>query len=200
MKSIFALFLFVGCVLSVRGGASTYEDPAELQNMKVVWEVPTNIWPPSYKIWTYKVIPQEFSPTVISNMMALGSFTAKDQVKTAPFMLRVDKKSYYVGILGKKYLEVMPTLGYLRYFDQDAQAKMVSAVRHVPEPVVGVPNREETLRLGLKYVRLAGIEVSQLAHKPGTNDLVLSRTKETRSWINQKTKKEIDEVMSSGVD
>ncbi|MGH7953918.1 MAG: hypothetical protein ACREFE_18625 [Limisphaerales bacterium] len=184
--------------MSVRGGASIYEDPAELQNMKVVWAVPTNIWPPSYKIWTYKVIPQEFSPTIISNMMALGPFTAKDQIKTPAFMLQVDKKAAYFGIMGIKYLEILPTLGYLKYHDEYAQAKMVSAIRHVPEPVVGVPNQEETLKLGLKYVRLAGIEVSQLARKPGTDDLDLHWDIGSRGWFDT-NRNYINETNNYGV-
>ncbi len=36
------------------------------------------------------------------------------------------------------------------YYDQNADAKMVSAIKDVPEPVVGVPDLQEAKRLRLK--------------------------------------------------
>jgi hypothetical protein len=63
---------------------------------------------------------------------------------------------------------IVPTLGYIEYSDQNADAKAVSAVKDVPELVVGVPDLAEATRLGLKYARLLGIEVLQLATKFGT--------------------------------
>jgi hypothetical protein len=43
------------------------------------WEVPANRWPTSVSV--YRLLPNKFSPEVISNVMALYDFTAKD-IKT----------------------------------------------------------------------------------------------------------------------
>ncbi len=167
--------------------------------MKIIWAVPTNIWPVD-KIWSYKVIPQEFSVAVISNAMAIGSFTMDDKVKLPPDALAIDKKAIcFKDKAETKWLEILPTLGYIKYYDPNALAQAVSAVKDVPEPVIGVPNETETTQLGLKYLRLLGIDISEIARKPGTDKFDLHWEKRTREWTNQKTHKEIWEVEMFGV-
>lgn len=196
MKNAFVILLAVGLASSVNGGTFTNESPA---GMKIIWAVPTNVWPPSYKIWSYKVIPQEFSDAVISNAMAIGSFTTIDKTKLPAQALAVDKKAVFFGVEGIKYLEIVPTLGYIEYHDQNAQARYISSVKDVPEPVIGVPNEAETTQLGLKYLRLLGIDISEIARKSGTCDLDLHWAKRSREWTDQKTKKDIDEIIDYGV-
>jgi hypothetical protein len=200
MKKVFGFMLAAGLAASVNGGTFTNESPAGLQGMKIIWAVPTNIWPVD-KIWSYKVIPQEFSDAVISNAMALGSFTVKDKRKLPAEALAIDKKAICFNNKDKtKWLEILPTFGYIKYYDQNAEAKTVSAVKDVPEPVIGVPDLTEATQLGLKYARLLGIEVSQLARKSGSRDFDLHWEIKTREWTNQKTKKELDEIECFGID
>jgi hypothetical protein len=199
MKDIFGFLLAVGLAASANGGTFTNESPSDLQGMKIVWAVPTNVWPVD-KIWSYKVIPQEFSDAVISNAMALGSFTLKDRRKLSADELAIDKKALCFKDKDEtKWLVIVPTLGYIEYYDQNADAKAVSAIKDIPEPVVGVPDLPEATKLGLKYARLLGIEVSQLASKFGTRDLDVHWIVTTRGWTDQKTKKEIDETDDFGV-
>ena len=200
MKSLFSLFFF-GCAMLATGGTFTNESPAGFnsQNVEVIWSADSsNHWPEN--LWVYKVIPQEFSPAVISNLMALGPFTMKDKTDSSG-LFALDKKA--VCFQDKSdvlhWLEILPTLGYVKYYHQNAEAKAVSAIKDVPEPAVGVPNQEETTRLGLKYLRLFGIDSSQLATKPGTNDLDLHWETQTTGWNDQKTFKEIDETNVFGV-
>ena len=46
-------------------------------NLVVRWKAPSHPWPKA--LWVYTVSPTRFSPTVISNLMAIGSFTEKDK-------------------------------------------------------------------------------------------------------------------------
>jgi hypothetical protein len=197
-KVLFFLFA-AGLAASVNGGTSTNGSPAGLRSMKIIWAVPTNIWPVD-KIWSYKVIPQEFSDAVISNAMAIGSFTMNDKRKLSAEALAIDKKAICFNDKDKtKWLEILPSFGYIKYYDQNAEAKAVSAIKDIPEPVVGVPDLPEATRLGLKYARLFGIEVSQLARKSGTGDFDLHWEITRREWIDQKTKNEIDEIQGFGI-
>jgi hypothetical protein len=199
VKNALFCLLAAGLAASVNGGTFADGSPADLQAIKIIWAVPTNIWPTD-KIWSYKVIPQEFSDAVISNAMAIGSFTMKDKVELSAEALAIDKKTIrFHDKAETKWLTIAPALGYIEYSDQNAEAKAVSAIKDVPEPVVGVPNETETTQLGLKYLRLLGIDISEIARKPGTCDLDLHWSKKSRERTDQKTKKEIDEVLDYGV-
>lgn len=200
MRILSILFLFCAyCINSTFGGTFTNESPAGFGGTKVIWAVPTNVWPVD-KIWSYKVIPQEFSDAVISNVMAIGSFTAKDKVKLSADALAIDKKAIlFKDKAETKWLEVLPTLGYIKYYDGNAEAKAVSAIKDVPEAVAGVPDLTGATQLGLKYMRLLGIDSSQIARKPGTLDFDLHWEVKTREWIDQKTKKPVDEIQGFGI-
>ena len=169
MKStlFFLAFLMLAAPMS---NGDTFTDKVTA-GMKIIWAVPTNVWPPTNNIWSYKVIPQQFSEVVISNLMTS---------------------------LGTKDLKILPTLGYIDYHDEKAIASMVSSVTNVPEPVVGVPSKQKTYQLGLKYLRLAGIDVSQLAVKPN-GDLQTTYWLGTRGWTDT-NHNEINETNSWGVD
>jgi hypothetical protein len=159
--------------------------------MKIIWAVPTNVWPPTNKIWSYKVVPQYFSETTISNLMALGSFTMSNKLGTCSYCPS-DKQALYFGTPGIKYLAICPALGYIEYHDEKARAAATSAITNVPEPVKGVPDKEKTRQLGLKYLQLAGIDTSQLINPRWWTD--------TRTWTNPKTHAQVDEVEMRAVD
>ena len=202
MKNVFSFLFATGVAMSVHGGAFTNESTA---GMKIIWAVPTNIWPPDYKIWTYKVVPQTFSGTVISNVMAIGGFTMKDKRKLTAEELAVDKKALaFKNKDETKWLGISPALGYIEYYDEnvDASFKWVienSVSNAVSVPAIGVPDLPEATQLGLKYARLLGIEVSQLATKFGSHDLDLHWIVTRRTWTDQKTQKEIVETNDFGV-
>jgi hypothetical protein len=172
--------LFLGCVSSALAGQLSNSVSSRFTG-EINWAAPTNIWPEA--LWSYKVVPQEFSGAVISNLMALGSFTAKDQIPTPAHLLAVDPKARYLGVMGIKYLEILPTLGYLRYHDDHARAHWTSSVKGVSEPVIRVPTQDQITKLGLKYARLAGVEVSQLATKPGTLDPMIECVVQSRQRV-----------------
>jgi hypothetical protein len=197
MRHLLALCFLCGCFLTAGAGTFTNESPA---GMKVIWAVPTNVWPVD-RIWSYKVIPQEFSEAVISNAMKIASFTMKDR-KPAPKGWMPDgyKTLLFRNADETKYLMICPALGCIEYYDGNAEAKAVSAVKDVPEPVVGVPDLAEATRLGLIYARLLGIEVSHFARKAGSCDFDLHWEITTRGWMNQTTKQWITNTQGFGVD
>ncbi|MGO8766857.1 MAG: hypothetical protein ACLQSR_17200 [Limisphaerales bacterium] len=204
MKHTLGFVLAAGLVASVNGGTFTNESPAGSQGMKIIWAVPTNVWPVD-NIWSYKVIPQEFSDAVISNAMAIGSFMMKDKKKLPPEALAIDKNAMRFDNKDEtKELVILPTLGYIDYRDETAEAGFTRIVKDsvtnfVHEPVVGVPNQEETTQLGLKYLQQLGVDIDDIARKPNSSDFDLHWSKKTGSWTDPKTKKEIDEVLTFGV-
>jgi hypothetical protein len=195
--------LLLGCLgfdASIFGGTFTNEGPAALQRIKITWAVPKTAWP-SKEIWSYKVVPQQFSDAVISNVMRIGSFTMKDKVKLTAEARAIDTKAiFFKDKTETKWLEILPTLGYIKYYDGNAEAKAVSAVKDVPEPVMGVPDLAEAARLGLKYMQLLGIDASQIARKPGSSDFDLHWEVKTREWMDQKAKTPVHEIQSFGID
>ena len=196
MKYLFGFLLAAGIAAQMNGRAFADESPAHI---KIIWAVPTNVWPVN-KIWSYKVIPQEFSDAVISNALALGSFTTNDKLKLPPEALAIDQKAMrFANKDSSRELVIAPTLGYMEYSDENADAKMVSAVKGIPEAVVGVPDLQEAERLGLKYARLLGIEVNDFATKPGSRELEVHWIVTTRGWTDPKTKNETDEIDDFGI-
>ena len=183
----FCLLLWNGAIAAAEG-PSTSGRPPVAEGPQVVWSAPTNGWPDI--VWVYKVRPQEFPAAVVSNLMALASFTTADRRKLP---LYEDKRTVFFGIPGDKYLALCPTLGYVEYHDPKAAA--VSQL----QPVVGVPNQQETTQLGLKCLRLAGIDVSQLATRPGSSELDLHWEVRTIGYTDEKTKEEITLTTQFGV-
>ncbi len=196
MKFFIGFLLAAGLATAAMGGVFTNESPADI---RIIWAVPTNVWPVD-KIWTYKVVPQDFCDAVISNAMAIGSFTMKDKAHFSAEELAIDKNAlFFKNKDESKWLTIVPAWGYIEYYDQNADAKMVSAVQGVPESVVGVPDLPEATQIALKYARLLGIDVSLLARKPNTNNFDLHWIVETRGWTNPRTKKLIKEINDFGV-
>jgi hypothetical protein len=196
LKCLHGFLLAAGLATVANGRAFANESPADI---KIIWAVPTNVWPMD-KVWSYKVVPQEFSDAVISNAMAIGSFTTNDEVKLSPGELAIDKNALcFKKKDATKWLSIVPAWGYIEYNDDNADARFTSSVRGVPEPVIGVPDLSEATRLGLKYARLMGIDASLFARKPNTADLDLHWMVTTREWADPKTQKQIHEIHNFGV-
>jgi hypothetical protein len=160
--------------------------PAPPKDLEVVWVAPTNNWPEC--LWVYRVVPQQFPEPVVSNLLRIASFAMSDRTNVPPAFADHDKKALFFGILdgNQKHLAICPTLGYVDYHDPKAET---DGYFH---PVVGVPDQQETTRLGLKYLRMLGIDLSQIATKPGTSDLDLHWERQTTGFTDQKTKEQVN--------
>jgi hypothetical protein len=131
--------------------------------VSLFWKAPTNDLPAH--LWTYRVLPSEFSSAAISNLTVLGSFTEKDRDRTKalnPIFNHSDRASYRTSD-GTRELDMFPNLGWIYYYNSNAEA------RHNGN---GVPkNEKKTLKLAIDYLQKVGIDLSQLATKPHRSDL-----------------------------
>jgi hypothetical protein len=194
VKNAFGVLLAAGLASVIGANAGSID----LQGMKVIWAVPTNAWPVS-GIWSYRAVPRQFSDTVISNAMAIGTFTLEDRKKLSPAALAVDGKAvYFSDEKQTRWLEILPTFGYIKYYDLNAEAKAVNAVKGVPEPVIGVPDLAQATKLALNYAQSLGIDDSQLARKTD-GDLDVHWNITRRQWMDPRTNKPVDEIQDFGV-
>jgi hypothetical protein len=164
---------------------------AGLKTTDVVWPVATNSWPK--KLWVYKVVPQQFSQSVVSNLFVITGFTEKDRTAAPDYLARLDRDTKFFGILEgtRKHLAICPALGYIEYHDGMAVA--------ITNAVEGVPDQDQTTQLGLKYLRLLGMEVSEFATKTDAPELDLHWQREWMSRYDQKTESRVHETNSFGV-
>jgi len=170
-------------------GVSVNGNPGSLQSVATVWAGSQTNWPDA--LWIYKVAPQNFAEPVVSNLMAVGSFTDKNRTKAPSYLSDVDRKTIYFGN-DSKYLALCPTIGYVEYHDEGADARM-------GDPVIGVPDENAVISLGLKYLRMAGIDQSQLAVRPETGSLALHGEKRDRSYVDKNSGQRIEAIDSRGV-
>ena len=160
--------------------------------VEVIWRAPTNDWPSS--LWIYRVVPQSFSPAVVSNLLAMASFSMVEN-KSVPGqqVYEKDNKSVYFATPDeKRHLGISPTFGYIEYED-------LSVAGDFNKPSMSVPSERDAYSLALDYLRQFGIDRSQLAAKPGTNDLAIRRLLSTRSWRDKDTHKEVRDDYEQGV-
>ena len=108
--------------------------------------------------------------------MSLGSFGAEDKVKLTREALLLDSGAMYFESTNKsRRLEVLPMLGYLKYTDDDAEAKAVGLHKGMPQPVVGIPDLSEATRLGLRYLEAVWeLTIFKLHAKSGSTNLELA--------------------------
>ena len=159
--------------------------------IEVVWSVPTNHWPSA--LWVYKVIPQHFAPPVISNLMALGSFTEGDRAK--PYKRPAFRDEGLLIFRNKdetRQLVISPYLGWIQYRDEKARAER-------KEHPQGVPGEEEALGLAVENLRLFGVDRSHLSTKGNTGELRTYKDLRRKSWYDKNEGKEIQEITSRGI-
>jgi hypothetical protein len=169
---------------SPASGGPSSRRAAGLQSAKIDWAAPTNGWPD--KLWVYKVIAQDFSAAVLSNLLEIAALAEKDRAKPPLYLREADPKALYFSSQdGTRHLALCPSLGWIDFADEKA------ASASQLQPVEGVPGQAETTRLGLNYLRSVGVDISQIAAKPGTCDLDLHWERGTIGYVDQKTKNEV---------
>ncbi len=80
-KTVLSVFIFI---IWTAGFSQTlpfkFGTPFKRADLDVRWNVPSNSLPAS--VWSYRMLPNHFSPEIISNVIALCSFTAKEQTRS----------------------------------------------------------------------------------------------------------------------
>lgn len=121
-------------------------------NLVVRWKAPSHPWPKA--LWVYTVSPTRFSPTVISNLMAIGSFTEKD------------KKDY-----GTSGMVFAPPDGSrnLRISFPEGSVEYWSTRGYGPTNLArDVPRRDQLFDLTAELLPKLGISLSEISEASGT--------------------------------
>ena len=160
-------------------------------HFEIIWAAPTNSQPTT--LWIYRNIPQNFSTGMISNLMALGSFTMRDRRKLPEEDLAKDKDGLaFVNKEETRYLGISPAFGFIEYRDDKANDVM--------KPVEGVPSEAKVKKLALELLDKMGIPRFDFATKSAKkNDVLAFGDKETRGHFDQKKKKFVNEVDKRGI-
>ncbi|HTS17699.1 MAG TPA: hypothetical protein VMP11_09010 [Verrucomicrobiae bacterium] len=194
------LLLAVGNVLAQmapaleRAGA-----PFVPANCEVEWSVPTNhlLGP----LWVYKTIPQHFPDQAVSNLVALGSFTARDREKITDEDLArasAEERAMATDVLAyesedeRRNLVVCPATGYIFYIDQE--------VDDVHCPIEDVPSEAKAQELGLKLFAQFGFSRPEIVNKPNSSEPLAFKEPRNRSHFDREQGKLVkDGVYSRGV-
>ena len=125
-------------------------------DLDVRWNAPSNALPGV--LWVYRVLPAEFSPTVISNLMAMGSFSVKDKTNYGRdgIILENSDKS--------RMLFISLPLGAIRY--EDRKATHLSPTNLA----VDLPDTNQTLKLTALLLQKMGIKMSEIEKKPNSEE------------------------------
>jgi|SRR5665213_58359 len=151
-------------------------------------------------VWTYKVLPSHFPATAISNLMAAGSFTMQDEKHGHKTLSDTNKETLW--FFDKKRqcnLTVVPSQGWIEYWNGGAPARMSDRSTHRPAPAVGLPDATNIEILGLQFLNQFGIQRRDLVQQ-ADGHLLTYGEKKTRSYMDKKIDKYIDdEVYARGI-
>ncbi len=155
MRGVAALIVLIAMTLrSPAGSAPLVGERFVVGGIPVEWQA-TN----AYKaLWVYKVVPQNFSSSVISNAMIACSFKSLNMVNVRNkkvIRFQDHKREDRVG----RFLEISATSGWMQYCDMIEPTNVTASVQ-------GVPNADECERLGLDLLLKLGIDRTQLAPGP----------------------------------
>ncbi len=160
-----------------------------IRNPEIIWVAPTNQSRKTF--WIYKVVPQNFSISAISNLMVMGFFT--NQIASTEKPLR------FVNASNTCSLFVKPSQGCIEYWNEFAPANHWDRTNHLWEQVKGVPSQNRVEKLGLKFLKQFGIQRDDLAQK-SNGDLLTFGEKQTRSYFDRRRGKDVDdEVTERGI-
>lgn len=153
MKNLVLLFFFGFCVTCFSQNAPFRRlGQAFIQtNVPVVWNAPRNGLP--RKFWVYRASPAKVFPAIISNLVALGSFTDKDQKKIPDNLHFIS----YADQTGKRALMINTEWAFIHYFDTDANDMHITN---------GVPNRQQAFEMAEHWLPKLGIDARQLFQNP----------------------------------
>lgn len=123
--------------------------PFASTNCAITWAV-TNKLPE--KLWVCRVLPSNFSPRVISNLVALGEFSPKEKVDNLGWQHNDLRSRCYSN--DKRSLGIYPRYGFIEYRYPKANDFKTEK---------GVPTEEEARRLGTDWVGLLALDRSQIS-------------------------------------
>ena len=158
--------------------------------INVVWNATTNGFPTN--LWVYKVIPQDFSPAVISNLMAMGEFSSKDRTHIEGQPPFKDKRLMYFANEEKtRHLGIFPPMGWVYYRDERAVGGKANAR--------DVPSEDAAVDLALRYLLKLNIKQSEFVTKDTGSDLQIYRVVQDRRRFDKDKQEQVNEIILRGV-
>jgi hypothetical protein len=165
MRNIVLILVQLSCIAAYAESPPLTGMPFQRADLDVRWNASTNPWPST--LWTYRVEATNFSAAVISNLMALGSFTDED--KANPFG-KPDPRCFYFANMDKsRTLLITPGCRAVEYDDHKVNKALAGE---------DAPESNAVLRLATTFLPKLGIRISELETKPQSSEL---RTR----WIHQ---------------
>jgi len=193
------ILLCVGLGSTISGAAQlsleAFGEPLDGQNIEVIWRVSPGEVPAS--LGTFTVLPTSFSSQVVSNVIDLCGFKNAEKVRGAFRDVVTGRAASYQEphpgkpVLGKS-LRIVPANGYINYFNPTA-----SSLPGVPAQ--GVPSLERALQLAMNLLPILGINESELARKPDSQELAYFVTEKKNGRFDKQQKKAVEEVAARGV-
>jgi hypothetical protein len=115
-------------------------------DLNVVWQNPTKF---PRKIWIYQLLPNNFSPEIISNLMALCSFTGKDRMGNGTNIIRFQNADH------SRTLSISFSAGTIEY--------QTAEIRYSPTNLaVGVPSTNELPEIAKSFLNQLHIKFSDI--------------------------------------
>lgn len=172
MKSAIALLLFqAACATGFSQNLSLKGTPFHRADLEVRWSAPTNALPSEIRV--YRLLPNRFSPQIISNLVAMCSFTENDKVQddTNRLAFQSADKSRRLGIL-------FP-LGSIEYEAQQ---------HYGPTNLVqDVPTEARALHLATNLFPRLGIRLEDIEKQEGGTPNLHVFDSETMYFVNHTT-------------
>lgn len=158
MKIIFLFSLFALCPSGLAQDVpfQRFGRPFVQTNLDLIWGVLSNDLPSALSV--FRVVSPTVSPAVASNLIALGSFSAKDR-ETVPGYPEIMS---YTAAGGKRSFRIIPSWAEIYYSDQDADDMHITA---------GVPNAEQAFEIATNWLSKLGIDRNELTKKPDQSGL-----------------------------
>ena len=101
--------------------------PFYCEKLQVEWDVASNTLPATVAI--YRVVPALFSPTAISNLVQLGSFTPRDRVRSFVLAVVYPKALAFKNSDETATLSIAPSLGTIEF---SSEADSTAPLENVP--------------------------------------------------------------------
>lgn len=129
------------------------EKISQRPDLKITWQADDRF---PRKVWTYRLLPNRFSSKVISNTMALCSFTQKDMTAQTPDGIKFQSAD------GLRKLAISFSTGNIHYEIPEAHYSLTNLATNVPTV-------KELPSIAADVLRKLGIQTSDITGWIGTN-------------------------------
>lgn len=158
---------------------------------EIIWEAPTNEIPASAKI--FKVIPTDYSPATISNLLQLAELTSKNKKRsTQSGVLAGRDVSIYENKEQTRHLDIIPAEGTIALH----KAGVIAGPK---ELVTGVPDTNAAVAKVFDLLPMFGIEKAEITTKLPGKPIPYTFLEQTDIHKDKATGQVVSNIISRGV-